>query len=146
MKIIWLFLLSVVIYLIVSSCNTGPKSINYGSDGCHYCKMTIVDKIHGAEIVTKKGKVLKFDAAECMFNYTQDNPKVKDGIFYTNYYEKPEAIIPVADATFLISETIPSPMGANLTAFGAKERAVRMQSEKGGKLYTWKTLKAFLEE
>jgi copper chaperone NosL len=31
--------------------------------------MTIVDKVHAAEIVTKKGKVCKFDATECMINY-----------------------------------------------------------------------------
>ena len=49
----------VVLLLIFTSCNVGPQAINYGSDGCHFCKMTIVDKVHAAEIVTKKGKVYK---------------------------------------------------------------------------------------
>lgn len=39
------------------SCSIAPEPINYGQDGCHFCKMTIVDKVHAAEIVTTKGKV-----------------------------------------------------------------------------------------
>ena len=58
--------------LLVFSCNVSPKPIDYGSDGCHFCKMTIVDKVHAAEIVTKKGKVYMFDATECMINFRKD--------------------------------------------------------------------------
>ena len=49
--------LMAVLMLLFFSCNVSPKPIEYGSDGCHYCKMTIVDKVHAAEMVTKKGKV-----------------------------------------------------------------------------------------
>ena len=34
--------------------------------------MTIVDKVHAAEIVTQKGKVYKFDATECMINFMDE--------------------------------------------------------------------------
>ena len=44
--------------LILIGCNASPKAIDYGNDGCHFCKMTIVDKVHAAEIVTKKGQDL----------------------------------------------------------------------------------------
>ena len=47
--------------LLTSSCNVGPQPISYGSDGCHFCSMTIVDRQHAAEIVTDKGKGFKFD-------------------------------------------------------------------------------------
>ena len=109
-----------VLTFFFTSCNTGPKPIDYGSDGCQYCKMTIVDKIHGAEIVTNKGKVFKFDATECMLNYLQDNPDTKSGNFYTNHYESPTDLIATPEATFLISKALPSPMNGNITAF--KER------------------------
>lgn len=140
------FPLVLLVYLLITSCNTGPKNINYGSDGCHFCKMTIVDKIHGAELVTEKGKVYKFDAAECMLNYIQDNPSMEVDNFYTNYHENPTELIPVTNAFFLISEAIPSPMGANLTAFKTKENAQKIHSEMGGKLYSWETLKTHLDK
>ena len=42
------------------------------------CKMTLVDKKFGAEVVTKKGKVYKFDDLNCMIKFYQlriSNPK-----------------------------------------------------------------------
>ena len=49
--------LALVLLLIITGCNVSPKAIDYGNDGCHFCKMTIVDKLHAAEIVTKKSKI-----------------------------------------------------------------------------------------
>jgi len=125
-------------------CSNGPKEIDYGNDGCHFCKMTIVDKIHGAQLITDKGKVFKFDATECMVNYMTATKELKVAEVFTNYYEAPTAFIATQDATFLISENLPSPMGANLTSFQSKENAAKIQSEKEGVLYTWEELKIYL--
>lgn len=132
--------------VFTTSCNTGPQAIDYGNDGCHYCKMTIVDKIHGAEFVTEKGKVYKFDATECMLNYAQDAPIIDTGIHYTNYYESPTILIPSSEAAYLISQELPSPMGANLTAFKDKSTAEKIQLDLGGTLYNWDELKSFLNK
>ncbi|WP_432410069.1 nitrous oxide reductase accessory protein NosL [Rasiella sp. SM2506] len=145
MKIVSKFCFVTIALFLMASCTTGPKSIDYGNDGCHSCKMTIIDKIHGAELITDKGKVFKFDATECMLNYIMANEELSARSLLTNYYETPTALIPTKEATFLISEKMPSPMGANLTAFKTKESAVKMQIEKGGELYTWETLKNHLE-
>jgi copper chaperone NosL len=126
--------------LIFFSCNVSPKPIEYGSDGCHNCKMTIVDRIHAAEIVTKKGKVYKFDATECMINFMDDFDTSEIELYLSNNYTEPEALIDATKATFLISEKIPSPMGAFLSAFKNKLDAEKFQVEKGGELHTWKTL------
>ncbi len=138
-------LLTLLVFVTITSCNTGPKVIDYGNDGCHFCKMTIVDKIHGAQLVTDKGKVFKFDATECILNYLSQETEVQVGGIYTNFYESPTEFIAAADATFLISENLPSPMGANLTAFKTKESAAKVLSEKGGKLYNWDDLKVQLK-
>jgi len=134
-----------ILFLFLSNCNTGPQPIDYGNDGCHFCKMTIVDKIHGAELVTDKGKVYKFDATECMIDYLEDNQEASIGSLLTNYYEAPTKFISVHDATFLISKALPSPMGANLTAFKTKQSAKTLQKEKDGSIYNWKELKAQLK-
>ena len=122
------------------SCNVSPKPIDYGSDGCHFCKMTIVDKVHAAEVVTKKGKVYKFDATECMINFMDEFDTSEIELYLSNNYTEPELLIDATQATFLISENIPSPMGAFLSAFKNKADAEKFQAEKGGDLYSWDTL------
>ena len=130
--------------LAIVGCSNSPKPIDYGNDGCHYCRMTIVDKIHGAELITDKGKIFKFDATECMLNYMAENEALQISSLLINYYEAPSEFIVAEEATFLISENLPSPMGANLTAFQEQASAERVQLEKGGKLYTWESLKPHL--
>ena len=135
-----------VIGLAVYACSVAPQPINYGQDGCHFCKMTIVDKVHAAEIVTKKGKVYKFDATECMVNYMTTIDTTTVALYLSNNYTEPEALIDAQNATFLISENIPSPMGAFLSAFEHYDDAKKTQSEKGGTLYDWKALLAHLNQ
>jgi copper chaperone NosL len=129
-----------IIFLIFISCNVSPKPIEYGSDGCHFCKMTIVDKVHAAEFVTKKGKTFKFDATECMVNYLDEFDTSEIELYLTNYFSKPETFTDATTATFLISKKIPSPMGAFLTAFKDRSQAEKIQTEKGGELYSWTEL------
>lgn len=135
----------IALLLVFFSCNVGPEPINYGSDGCRFCKMTIVDKQHASQIVTNKGKVYKFDATECMINFMDDFDTSEIKLYLSNNYTEPEALIDATKATFLISENIPSPMGAFLSAFKNKEDAEKMQSEKSGTTYTWNELLAHLK-
>lgn len=128
--------------LLIISCNVSPKPINYGSDGCHFCKMTIVDKVHAAEIVTKKGKVYMFDATECMINFRKEFDTSNIELYLSNNYTEPEALVNATKATFLISKKIPSPMGAFLSAFKNEADAIKFQNKKGGKIYTWEELLA----
>jgi len=121
-------------------CQVGPKPIEYGVDGCHFCKMTIVDKIHAAEIVTKKRKVYKFDATECMVNFMKEFDTSLIALYLSNDYLQAESLIDAREATFLISENIPSPMGAYLSAFKSMENALKTQKEKDGKIYSWSEL------
>jgi len=130
----------VVSLLVLTSCNIGPKAIVYGNDGCHFCKMTIVDKIHAAEIVTKKGKVYTFDATECMVNFLKEFNTSEIKLYLSNNYNEPEALIDATKATFLISKNIPSPMGDYLSAFETKNEALMVQSEKAGTIYSWQEL------
>ena len=131
--------LSLVLFIFVS-CEVSPSPINYGSDGCHFCSMTIVDKQHAAQIVTKKGKAFKFDAVECMLNHMKDIDTVEVALYFCNYYAQPGELIAAQEATYLISENIPSPMGEFLTAFDNMEAATVVKEENGGELYSWNEL------
>ncbi len=109
-------------FLIVS-CSTRPQPISYGEDLCSYCRMSIVDARYGAELVTDKGKVYKFDALECLINHQQDNPEeVYAHVLVTDVTE-PGQLTDARACTYLISPNIPSPMGANLSSFGSRATA-----------------------
>lgn len=137
---------TLALLLLFLSCNVSPKPIDYGSDGCHFCSMTIVDKVHAAEVVTKKGKVYKFDATECMVNFSNNFDQSEIKMYLSNDYNVPESLIDATQSTFLITENIPSPMGAFLSAFKTKDEAIQIQSKKGGDLYTWKELLVYLNK
>ena len=132
--------LSALLLLFLFNCNVSPQPIDYGNDACHFCKMTIVDKQHAAEIVTHKGKVYKFDSSECMVNFLDEFDVSTVKLFLSNDFSEPETLIDATQATFLISEQIPSPMGANLSAFKDRQVAINTQKEKGGSLYSWAEL------
>ena len=106
--------------------------------------MTITDIKFGAEIVTKKGKIHKFDAVECMMNSLgAGNIKIDDaGGYYVIDAANPKQLIDAAKATYLISDKFPSPMGAGLSAFANRTDAESFQKNYGGELKSWDELKA----
>ncbi len=130
-----------IIIFTLSSCSTEPVPIEYGKDACHFCKMNIVDKQHAAEIVTQKGKPFKYDAVECMMREIKVIKESEIAIYLITDYTSPGKLVDATKATYLISENIPSPMGANLSGFENKEDAERTFEEKGGTLYSWEELK-----
>ncbi|MBJ6366701.1 nitrous oxide reductase accessory protein NosL [Snuella sedimenti] len=137
---------SILILLpLLIGCNIKPQAIDYGNDACHFCRMTIVDKVHAAEIVTNKGKVYKFDASECMIHFLKEFDTSQVALYLVNNYTQPESLIDATKATFLISKALPSPMGAFLTAFKNKVDAEQVQNEKGGELYSWNVLQTVID-
>lgn len=131
----------IVIGFLLASCSVEKSPIVYGKDACHYCKMNIVDKQHAAEIVTQKGKPYKYDAIECMMRIVAEKEENSIALFLITDYFSPGKLVDATKATYLISENLPSPMGANLTGFESKPKAEEVHKEKGGTLYTWNELK-----
>ena len=115
--------LMIVLSMILTSCSVEPQPITYGSDACHYCKMNIVDNQYATELVTKKGKVYKYDAMECMLNEMKEMDSEEIAFYLTNTFDKPGELVEAEKAIYLISENMPSPMGANLSAFKDKNIA-----------------------
>ena len=103
--------------------------------------MTIVDRQHAAEIVTDKGKVFKFDSSECMMNHLKDIDQKQVALYLVNDYNQPGELIDATEATYLISDRIPSPMGEFLTAFKTEQAAVDALMTYDGDLLTWEQLK-----
>lgn len=130
----------IVVFIISNmllSCQPKVREIAYGEDTCHYCSMTIVDKQHAAQLVTKKGKAFKFDASECMLNHLKSKDITTMALFKANDFNEPGVLLDATKASFLISDKLPSPMGAFLTAFKTTDAVEFAKEEFGGKVYNW---------
>ena len=99
---------------------SGPQPIAFEEDPCQYCRMTISDPHFGAELVTDKGRLMKFDATECMVNYLREEAPAFQAL-YAVAYDVPGQLYPVDSLGFVISPDYRSPMGANLAAFRHRE-------------------------
>lgn len=127
--------ITLVIYL--SACNTEPVKINYGKDICDFCKMTIMDKKFGAELINKKGKTLKFDSGECMVSYMKADKNFEASQILIVNYVNPEELIDAEKAFFLHGGNVNSPMGGQLAAFKTREDAEKYRKELKGDLLLW---------
>ncbi len=120
-----LLILFMPLVALLASCSKGYKPIDYGSDGCVHCKMTIIDARYGAELVTDKGKVYKFDDILCLKQYLSAN-SVDEGqiqVFVEKYTEQQNDVIDARQATYVQHEYFASPMNGNYAAFVNLETA-----------------------
>jgi copper chaperone NosL len=107
--------------------------------------MTIVDRQHAAQLVTNKGKVYNFDAAECLIHSLPEFDQTAIALYLVTDYEEPEQLIDATSATFIVTPEIPSPMRANLSALKSRERALALQGLKQGDLYSWQEIQLHLK-
>ena len=133
----WLWLFSILLI----GCSVKPQPIDYGNDACHFCRMTIVDNQHAAQLVTVKGKAFKYDAIECMLNHLNkwDHPEVKYHL--VNDYSTPGALIDATQAYYVVTEAIPSPMGEFLTAFEDSDDRDQVITTSGDESHSWDSIK-----
>lgn len=118
-----------------------PIALGYGVDACHSCKMILARKGFGAERITAKGRVYKFDSMECLLEDLKRSAQPGDRYFAVDF-SRPEFLAPVENALFLQSASIPSPMGANLSAYSFDDSARAFQMRNGGEILTWKDLRS----
>ncbi len=126
------------------ACTTGPEPIRYGQDNCQNCKMTLTDKRFGAEIITKKGKVFKFDDLNCLAKFLQAGTESDANIaqIVTVDFKKAGAFVDVQKAFFLHNEAIKSPMRGDVASFADQKDLDAVKAEVGGgKQLNWAELK-----
>jgi copper chaperone NosL len=102
-----------------TSCTASPEPLHFGKDDCHACKMIMFDNRFGAEIVTKKGKVFKFDDLNCMTSFVADNSIDTTEIaqWLVIRFHEPGNLMDATTAVYVQSPALKSPMGGNTAAF-----------------------------
>ena len=124
------------------SCNSGPEPIMLGQDACSFCKMSIADKRFGAEIITKKGKIYKFDDVHCVLGFMKANTINSNDIkeTYLVNFDEPHNFIEAQKAFLLKSEELHSPMGGNVASFETETKLKEASQKIKGATVTWDAL------
>jgi copper chaperone NosL len=128
-----------IIGFLLMGCEVTPQPLKYGTDACYACKMTLMDTKFGAEIVTEKGKVYKFDDINCMVDFynSEEEPVDKMAHVLVIDFSQPEKFVQGRDAFYIKSDQIRSPMSSGIAAFGAKTEMDKYKKEWKGIWLSW---------
>lgn len=140
------FLFQPVFLFVLISCSPSPQPIPYGKVECTHCSMKVMDQRFGCEIVSRKGKVMIFDAIECMTPWYNKNDRNDFAFVMVSDAAHPGVLIPAEKAFFLKSENLPSPMGGNLSAFRWEADRDRFIREHTGEKLSWQQVLALYKE
>lgn len=130
---------SIIIMLFLSglvSCSNKPEEIIIGTDHCSACKMRVTDPNFGAELITTKGKVYKFDDAICLKNYLMQEKDIPVKKLYLSLSTGTHQLIEVNKAIIIESEWIRGPMGGNIAAFPHTD-SISANLKTNGKIISW---------
>lgn len=109
--------------ILLSGCSSKPQPLITGTDACSFCKMTISDKRFGAEVITKKGKIFKFDDIHCMLAFLKSDEVTRVGVgdIYFTDFSSPHTLT-VLDKTFLLQgSTLKGPMNGDIISFANRD-------------------------
>ena len=142
-----IFISTLAFTVLFVRCEPEVQPINYGQDGCSYCRMSIVEEHYGAELLTKKGKSYKFDSIECLAAFVVKEEVVAEkiyGLYFTDF-EDAGNLYPLNEMIFVQAKKLKSPMGLNLSAFRTQKTADDVALLYFGETMTWNQVQAFVE-
>lgn len=107
----------VLALVTLSACSqSAPREIAYGEETCEFCRMTITDPRHGAQVQTAHGRVLAFDAIECAAGFALTLPESEiRGVWVVDNGEAGR-FVPASGASFWRTSGASTPMGSGLVA------------------------------
>ena len=129
----------VAIWMCLVGCSTAPEPLNFGKDICYSCKMTLVDKKFGAELVTKKGKVYKFDDLNCMLGFYHSGFEETKNFQHHLVidYSRPGTLVEAKDAFYLKSSALRTPMTSEVASFASKQSLDSVKRQTKGVYLVW---------
>jgi copper chaperone NosL len=140
--------LFVLLMLCLIACSKDAVPIHFGEDICSHCKMIISDQRYGGELLTAKAKPYKFDSIECMAAYILKENEGSENIYslWTIDFNKPEKLINADQAWYLLSNSLKSPMGLNLSSCLTHDNAESLKNLYGGEIMHWAAIKEVVRE
>ncbi len=128
--------------LLFSSCSSDqPDPIRINSDDCDFCRMTISDGRFGAEVVTNKGRVYKFDDFSCLKKFVNEQGNAGIKKYYIADYTKDNTLIDATGAWYVHDDELKSPMLGNIAAFSSREDAAEYSKKNDRSVSNWTEMK-----
>lgn len=121
------YILFVLLLLITVACSTRPEPLKVGKDVCSFCKMPVADTKFGAELITSKGRIYKYDDVICMINWLRkdDNNKIIVSRKLIAIYNNNGELIDVENAVMVMNDKIRSPMNSGIAGFKTSDEALK---------------------
>jgi copper chaperone NosL len=131
--------LPILLTVLIFGCAAKPEPIDFGTDHCYTCKMTLMDNHFGAEVVTNKGKIYKFDDLNCMLGFYHSQYEDVDNFEFVQVidFSKPGTLIDARHALYLRSDNLHTPMASGVAAFENEAALKPVQKQWQGTLLSW---------
>lgn len=123
------------------SCNIKPTPLVVGTDMCSYCKMPYSDNRFGAELITRKGKIYKFDDIHCIVAFMHDkaNETQHAKLYFVNF-DDGHNLIPLEKVLLIKSNQLHSPMNGDMAAFNNSVEAKQAIEKYAASIVDWHEL------
>ncbi len=132
-----------IVLVLLSSCGQpGPRPLVLGNEECALCRMMITDARFGVEVVARTGRVQAFDALECALSYVAAADSGSIESVWVSDFEHPGTWIASGSAVIVSDASVGSPMGRSLLAVAAGRTAPEVTARYGGRLSNWPSLLA----
>ena len=96
----------------------------------------------GAQLITKKGKVYKFDDLHCLVNFYNQGPVKKEDIhkIVSIDYNNEKSFLDVTSSWFVKGNQLKSPMNSNTASFSTQQVAQEKAIQTNGQIIKWDDL------
>jgi copper chaperone NosL len=122
--------------LACSTANPEPVEIVLNEETCSQCRMAVSERQFAAEVVMSSGAVHFFDDIGCLGQWVKINePPESAGMFVIDYITG--EWLDAAEAHYVLSESLPTPMGYGLAAFQSSASAQGEAEKLSGQVVRW---------
>jgi len=121
--------------LLASSCAaapSGPPAIRYGASACAECRMIVNEARFAVTAKTATGDPAAFDSTECLVRYLQRGGPPLAQIWVHDY--DAERWLAAAEAWYVASPELATPMGQGLVATASADAASRLARATRGRV------------
>ncbi|MBK6778441.1 MAG: nitrous oxide reductase accessory protein NosL [Gemmatimonadetes bacterium] len=122
--------------LVVACAPRGPRPLALGREPCAHCHMTIMQERFTAQAILPTGKSFVFDDVGCLASWLAASPDVPASVWVWSAVPG-EGWLPAADAVYIHSDSLRTPMGGNLAAARPGTGADSLRAALGGALRAW---------
>lgn len=129
--------LLLLMFALFSCAGDKAVPIKLNSDNCDFCKMGIADGKCGAEIITRKGRVYKFDDISCMVHYCKENHDTEIKAHYIHDYNQKNTLILAETAYFISGTSVKTPMHGQVIGFSNPTEAKEFEARFNAKPIKW---------